>query len=211
MVPPKMTLLSRDKPQKMAGVAECVARLLIQHGLAGVTHARVARAAHVSRAWLYKYVGSSREDLVRFTTEHFGNLLAEFDQRPRTDSRETWLADTVEGMRALLAHASQHPWLLPLYFRYQATETVLGTTIAEMERLYIATTAAEMKQALGLDQPSASWAAELLLAFRMAFAYRHQRTGLLRPREFERLSALLVRLVDQPAAGPLLPGAARRP
>jgi len=195
-----MTTRARDKAEKMAGAAECVGKILIQHGLSGVTHARVARSGNVSRAWLYKYVGSSREDLVRFATEHFANLLAEFDQRPRTHSRDAWVEDTVDGMRVLLAHASEHPWLLPLYFRYQGSETVLGSTIADMERMYIATTAAEMKEALALDQPTACWAAELLLAFRMAFAYRHQLTGLLGAGRFERFSALLLTLLDDPGA-----------
>lgn len=179
-----------NKSRKGAAVAECVARLLSKHGFAGITHARVARASGVSRAWLYKYVGTSRDDLIRFATVHFGDVLAEFHERPRTTSAEVWIEDTLDGVRALLKHADEHPWVLPLYYQYQGSETALGEAIAEVERAYLETTLVEVRRALGLSASSARWVAEVLLTLRMAFAHRHQRTGLLR-QEFDRFAALL--------------------
>src|SRR5690606_40355678 len=95
-----------------------------------------------------------------------------------------------DGVRALLKRADEHPWVLPLYYQYQGSESALGEAIAEVERAYLETTLVEVRRALGLSASSARWVAEVLLTLRMAFAHRHQRTGLLR-QEFERFAALL--------------------
>ena len=189
-VPPR----PRDKTAKLEAVAECIARLLIQHGPERVTHARVARAGGVSRAWLYKYLGAAREDLLRFTAVHFGNLLAEFDERPRTSSKAEWLSDTLDGLRSLTGHAERHPWVLPLYFRYVGTNTHLGRIIGELEITYIETPTDEMRRALNLDPATARWAAELLFCARMALAHRHQISGALAPAQLDQLARFLERL-----------------
>jgi AcrR family transcriptional regulator len=184
---------TRDKAKKLDSVAASIARLLVQHGPESVTHARVARAANVSRAWLYKYLGSTRPDLIHFATVHFGNLLAEFDARPRTSSRAEWMCDTVAGMRDLIEKSARHPWVLPLYFRYLGTDGELGRTIAELEKAYIETTASEVAAVFGLEREAARWVAELLFCARMTLVHRHQLGGVLAPPKLDELARFLGR------------------
>ena len=194
MVTGRIASPARDKAAKLAAVAGAIALLLVQYGPGGVTHARVARAAKVSRAWLYKYLGSTRPDLVHFATVHFGTLLAEFDERPRTSSRHEWTDDTALGLRSLVSQSERHPWLLPLYFRYLGTESEIGRTIAELEHAYIETTLREVARVFELSPETAHWIAELLFCGRMALAYRHQLTGVLAPPKLDEL----VRFIGRP-------------
>lgn len=161
----------------MRAVAEGIARMVMAHGIEGVTYAKVARAASVSRPWLYKYIGRDREDLVRFIASHFGAELAEFDYRPRTDTLEHWIDDSVTGVVQMLDKSRAAPWVLPLYFRYLGTQTSLGECIEGVEKLYLATVAGELQKAMGLPAEHAAWAAELFHATRMGIVHRQLVTG----------------------------------
>jgi AcrR family transcriptional regulator len=182
-----------NKQEKIDAVAGATAELLWKHGIEAVTHARLARAAGVSRAWLYKYIGSKQKDLLRFTTVHFGDTLGKFHNRPRTDGKDHWITDTVEGVFALMQQGAQHPWVLPLYFRYIGTQTELGRCIADIEQRYLATASVEIRKVFGLPPRKARWAAELLLALRSSIAYRHAVTGFVDQTQMDDLRALLTR------------------
>jgi AcrR family transcriptional regulator len=162
-----------DKQARMERVAEHIARLIVRHGLDAVTHSRVARGAEVSRPWLYKYVGRERQALVDFMARHFALQLAELDQRPRCDSAESWIDDTVEGLAVMVRHTQRAPWLLPLYFRYIGTDTPIGACIDEIESRYLARSALEIEQAGLVPAADARRCAELINAARWGIVHRH--------------------------------------
>jgi AcrR family transcriptional regulator len=180
-----------EKEHKVEAVAAATAKLLWQHGLEGVTHARLARASGVSRAWLYKYLGNEKEDLLRFVTEHFGAMLAKFQTRPRVDSKENWIDDTVQGVFVLIVQAQQFPWVMPLYYRYVGTDSELGRCIAEIEERYLDTATIEIAKVFGMPETRARWAAELMLTLRACIAYRQSLTGFVAMNQLEELRKLL--------------------
>lgn len=181
------------KEEKVEAVAAATAKLLWQHGVEGLTHARLARAAGVSRSWLYKYVGAEDEDLLRFVTVHFGAMLAKFQTRPRTDCKEHWIEDTSEGVFLLMRQGVQFPWVLPLYYRYVGTDSALGQCIAEIEDRYLDTASREIEQVFQVPLERARWAAELLLVLRAGIAYRHALTGFVDEGQAQALRDLLAR------------------
>jgi len=167
----------------MRSVAEATARLLLAHGIDGVSYAKVARGAAVSRPWLYKYIGNQREDLVRFVADHFGAELADLERRPRTDSLANWVEDSLDGVQQMLESAQRAPWVLPLYFRYVGSDTPLGDCIERVERLYLATATGELQRAVGLPEEHAKWTAELFHATRMGIVHRQLVQGFCPPAE----------------------------
>lgn len=162
----------------MERVAEHTARIVLRHGLDGVTHAKVARAAEVSRPWLYKYIGRDRPSLVDFMVTHFGVRLAELDDRPRCDSRAHWEDDSVAGLQVMARHAAAAPWVLPLYFRHVGQDNPVGVRIAEIERRYLQTAVHELTQVGVADRASAPTLAELIHAMRLGIVHRHQLLGI---------------------------------
>lgn len=173
-----MTVRVVDKLGKMERVAEHTLRLVLRHGLDAITHAKVARAAGVSRPWLYKYIGRERSDLVASAADHFGLRLAELDQRPRCDTRAHWTADSVEGLATMVQHAARAPWVLPLYYRHIGTGDPIGERIAELERRYLDASTLELTRAGIASGPRARTIAELVHAMRIGLVHRHQLTGL---------------------------------
>jgi AcrR family transcriptional regulator len=180
-----------EKEQKVEAVAAATAKLLWQHGVEGVTHARLARASGVSRAWLYKYVGNEKEDLLRFVTEHFGAMLGKFQTRPRLDSKDNWIDDSVQGAFVLMVQAQQFPWVMPLYFRYLGTDSELGRCIAEVEQRYLDTSTVEIMKVFDMPESRARWIAELMLTVRTGIAYRQALKGFVPMSQLEDLRKLL--------------------
>ena len=64
-----------SKEEKMKQVVSCAFNLLINFNIEDVTYARVARLTKVSRTWLYKYVGPSKNDLITFSIHFLGKQL----------------------------------------------------------------------------------------------------------------------------------------
>lgn len=182
-----------NKDAKMVAVAEATAKLVVLHGIEGVTYAKVARASSVSRPWLYKYIGRERADLVRFVADHFGAELADLGVRPRTDSAEHWIADSVAGVELMLASAQRAPWVLPLYFRYVGTDTPLGDCVQRVEQRYLSVATGELQRAMGLPEEHAAWTAELFHAARMGIVHRQLISGFCPPAETQLLRRQLER------------------
>ena len=185
--------LLTGKDAKMVAVAGAIARIVLAQGPSAATYAQVARAAHVSRPWLYKYIGRDREDLLRFVADHFGAKLADLDVRPRTDSSEHWITDSVAGVEQMLASAQRAPWVLPLYFRYVGSDTPLGQCIERVEKRYLSVATGEMQRAIQLPAEHAAWVAELFHATRMGIVHRQLLIGFCPPAQAHLLRRQLER------------------
>lgn len=161
-----------DKDVKMVRVAEATLKLIAAEGLGSVSPSRIARTAKVSRAWIYKYFGSSRLELVRFAAEHFGRVFASLD-RPEIDlTSEAYLRAVDEGMPMLLKMAEDYPWIVSLYFTYRGTENPIGEAIVRVESLYIAKSAREIGRCLGAAPARARELAEDRILLDISIAHR---------------------------------------
>lgn len=161
-----------SKVDKMNRVAEHTLKLIHQHGLEGLTHSRLARAAGVSRPWLYAYIGKTREALIELAVMHFGRVYAQIDRPPVGHDPRSWVAGQVEGLRYSLHQVKKYPWLMPIYFRYRGTENAIGKCIGEAEKVYVKKQVVEMQNCLGIDVKEARAVAELCTAFKLGLAYR---------------------------------------
>ncbi|MCA9755344.1 MAG: TetR/AcrR family transcriptional regulator [Candidatus Eisenbacteria bacterium] len=164
----------RDKSEKVEAVAEWTLRIIDAHGLDGVSIARVARAASVSRPWMYKYVGRGKEELIEVAVRRFGMLISGLDRRPRLDSRENWVHDTMANTQRLFLNSRERPWMLRLYYRFKGTHTVLGEVIADLESRYLGAHTREIAEVWGMPEEESRILAESLMAARLGMAHRYQ-------------------------------------
>ena len=164
----------REKAEKIECVAEWTLRIIDVHGLESLSFARVARAARVSRPWLYKYIGRSKDELVEVAARRYGNLVAGADRRPSLGSREEWIHDTMSNTQRLFVHTRERPWMLRIYYQYKGTNTTLGHVILDLETRYLDTHTREISHVWDMPEDEARIFAESLMAARLGMAHRYQ-------------------------------------
>lgn len=164
---------TRDKAQKMTDVAEVTLRIVDRLDLSAISFARVARDAKVSRPWLYKYVGKTKDDLIQMAARRFGLYLAGLELRsPRTDNLDAWVEETCSGTQRLFRDVAERPWMLRLYFRFKGTPTVIGKVIAEIEARYTATQTKELCEVFRRGPAEMGWLAQTLVGMRLGLAFK---------------------------------------
>jgi AcrR family transcriptional regulator len=139
---PTVVLLQPDgeKAERFARVAQAVVTVLLRTGPTGLTYARVARRAGVSRAWLYKYFDKDRDALIEHAIASFGQAFAGVAESPSADLpfRERVLRGTRQGLDDALAA----PWVLEVWYRYRHSEHPLGDAVRGVLKTHVAEFAA---------------------------------------------------------------------
>ena len=97
--------VERDKQAKFQAVAEAIFTILIRGGIENLSHTRVAEVSKVSRAWVYKYIGKTSEDLIAFSLDAIGKEFAKIGVLLAQQS-----ADDVDepALREFLEEAAGH-------------------------------------------------------------------------------------------------------
>lgn len=168
-----------SKQQKMHDVAESIFGILINFNVEDVSFARVARLAKVSRPWLYKYIGTKKEDLIDFGILYLGKNLTEKDLDEKIESREALVQSVLKGMERMFQNSEDYPFFIPVYFRYKGTNTAPGKAIQHIEQAYVKRqTETLLKIYKSFDRRQAEFSAELMTTFRMSMAFNWQRGDL---------------------------------
>jgi AcrR family transcriptional regulator len=166
--------MAMQKQEKMEYVAEHVLKIILARGLNGLSYAQVAKSSGVSRAWLYKYVGESKEQLIGFAVVHFGKIFSDLDAQPSCSTREEFIQHALDGLKRIFDLSLRYPWILPLYFRYAGTRTVIGDTIRQIENLYFSKVEKEIERYMSPKKTSPRVLAEVLGYLNMGVALRSQ-------------------------------------
>jgi len=178
------------KSEKFSQVSEQTLKIILLHGLAGVTFSRVAQAARVSRSWLYKYVGKKPEDLISAATLHFGSLAARLGERTPAHDRATYLEHLAWAVERLCGLAVEHPWFIPLYHRYKGTPTPMGDMIRQVELTLIRERTEDIQRCIPSPRTAPASLAELIVSIDIALAFRWQHTEPRSPQRMDELKEL---------------------
>ena len=69
-----------SKQEKLEKVAAACLSIVHAQGPRALTLSRVARSAGVSRAWIYKYIGGSHDELIECAAEYFGKIYSRLEK-----------------------------------------------------------------------------------------------------------------------------------
>lgn len=164
-----------SKAEKFEQVSLALFQLLATQPLVKITHAKVARKANVSRAWIYKYIGSDKDALITFAIEHLGKKLTERDLADVIESKGDLIAATIAGVDRMFENTSTYPWFIPVYFKYKGTSSSPAQAIRDIEQAYVKRQATLMKRVFkSYNQKQAEAAAEVLTTLRMGLAFNWQ-------------------------------------
>ena len=180
-----------NKQTKFDAVSETLFALLASHGVTKVTHSLVAARSGVSRAWLYKYIGPSKEDLIAFAIEHLGKRVTERDAHDHIGSKEDFADNVIVGMSRMLKVTRDFPWFIPVYFKYRGGEAAPARSIREVEQAYIKRQAAHFETYYGYSKKRAALEAEVLTSFRMGLAFAWQQGEMKKKTDEEQLLQVL--------------------
>ena len=194
----------RLKDDKTRRVASATLNLLLQHGIRSLNPTRVARSANVSRAWIYKYIGGSKDSLMDFAADYYGKLYSRLDSPFSDENDMAWIANELEGIQNSLRLVEENEALIPLYYRYKGTNTAIARSIEKTESIYIKKKTDQLTKALGSKRNSSRLWCEFLVAFKLAIVHRWQVGGmskLIREEDFllklRSLFRMLATLVDK--------------
>ncbi len=163
-----------EKEKKYIRVAESILNLLLVGGIPAVTHARVSRSAKVSRAWLYKYVGAKRGDLIVYAIDHFGKIFIEIGRENLSvATKREYFKNTLSTTSRMLDHSVQYPWIIPIYFHFRNSKSIVGERIRHIVDMYMNAHAAEISKHYKLSKAQARTAAEAFTGMRMGLAYSY--------------------------------------
>lgn len=192
-----------EKEEKYHRVyTECL-KLIHEQGLRAVNHSSIARHAKVSRPWIYKYVGDSKEELIQNAAKYFSTRFINFNlEKVKINSVKDMLRSLWEGTKNNLNFTNDYPFIIPLYIRFAGTNNVLGRTIDEFEQLYFERLKDKFMQ-LNQNEELAEEAAHLVKAVRIGAALEYGKfsktkmTPEKRFRTYQSLNTLLKRLLKE--------------
>ncbi len=171
--------VNSTKEEKFHAVSVALGALLNKIGPTQITVTQVAKKAQVSRAWIYKYVGKDREDLIRFALEEIGKDVTQRDIGDVINSRDDLVKSIIDGVDRLFQRTNDYPWLIPVYYKYRGTDTPPGRLVDSIEQAYIDRQSQRLEQHFeSYDKGQAVIAAEILTSFRMGLAFAWQRGDL---------------------------------
>lgn len=177
--------VERDKQAKFQAVAEAIFTILIRGGIENLSHTRVAEVSKVSRAWVYKYIGKSPEDLIAFSLDAIGKEFAHLGVLLAQQSADDVRTSLFQGTFRMLKNSEKNPALMALYSRYAGTQNPVGRKIAELEKEYLTALRTRLEQFFKLPADEAVVVAEVLHGLRMGLAIRYSFHGLKDKTDYE--------------------------
>jgi AcrR family transcriptional regulator len=183
---------TNSKTENYEKVMESTLAFIASKGLDRVTVSTIARLSKVSRTWIYKYIGSSKESLIRNATLHIGKVFSELAVRPEVRTREDLLFSLSWGNRQYAANLKRYPWIPKIFFQYSQSQNLVGTAVQEILSMYYKILATEIEAGLGLPRKEALRRAELYTAMKMGAGYWWSSSAL--PPEQKRESFLTEKL-----------------
>jgi len=163
---------AEDKQKKLDRVAKSIMSIIVRFGFENLTPSRLARAAQVSRPWVYKYIGGSKDTLSNFAVDYFGKLLAQLDSAAKPPSVSFFQNDEMKRLHNALLFAEEHPEVIQIYYRYKGTPTSLGKAIEKVEDQYRTAKVFQIKETFKVAQDEAEIYTEILSSLKMGLCHK---------------------------------------
>lgn len=161
-----------QKEEKVARVCEAILEIIWTSGLSSVTHSRAARRARVSRPWIYSYIGKTREDLIDCAVNYFGQVFSLMGWTKVSHDFDSWVEIQIERLYYNFKQYDAYKFMLPIYFRFKGSDTVIGRRIEQIEVEYLRRSTLEVKDIFQTDPATASRLALTVASTKLGLLHR---------------------------------------
>jgi AcrR family transcriptional regulator len=167
-----MTTRDSDKRAKFERFEEVALKVIAERGLHGLNVSYIAKKANLSRAWIYKYIGRERSQLIKVAAVGLGRRFARLDQsKVDGQTKEDLLQAWREGAGVTLDFGKKFPWITELYFTHLGKANPLGVAIEEITGIHIGLDQAKFQKVFGKSKEDARRLAIEKLSVRMTYAH----------------------------------------
>jgi AcrR family transcriptional regulator len=163
----------QSKSENLKRVSGAVVSILDQRGIHALTISAVSRESKVSRAWVYKYIGKNKHDLMSIAILQFAEIFGNLDSRNAPKNGSEWVDHLINGTSKLLENSLKYPRAMTLYYRYSLDKNPLGFAIQKSENEYLKLLAKETKAAVGCSEGNSQKFAQHFTLYRIALAHRY--------------------------------------
>ena len=185
-----------EKSEKVKRVAAATLQIIWAGGIRSLNPTRVARAARVSRPWIYKYVGGSKDELMASAVDFFGRIYAQIDRQDPDMDGAAWMKQEMVDLQQNFRLVEECPWLLPLYYHFKGNPNSLGQGIDKIEAEYLRKKSQQIKRVVGTSDATSKLIAELVMTYRLATVHRWQTGNLKKLMSEDELSQRLMKLLE---------------
>lgn len=157
------------KYEKIGRVSDLVIREMLNDPPVEFNILKIARAAKVSRPWIYKYFGSGREQIILNAIDCIAPQFTDIGRKSSAPATpKDWARDYLKNMDKALIDVEKYPHYFQFYLQCKLLGGKFGERIAHHESLFIDQRGApRIRESLMLSKSDAKSFAELLLCIRL--------------------------------------------
>jgi len=159
------------KNEKHNKVSIAILEIISQKGIEELNISSVAKKSSVSRAWIYQYMGKSKDDLMSIATENCASFFARSTISVELNSKDDLVEKLIDATNFIVTACTENPIFIKLYFRYKGSENILGVTIEKFESLWIQKFSKHIMRVLKVSPDEAQSLCRTLLILRMGYCF----------------------------------------
>lgn len=165
-------IMEDSKSQKYLIVSKAILEIIENEGPNHLTHSQVSRRSHVSRAWIYEYMGKKRSDLIEIASDTFSNYFTFKSLKKDIKTKKELINHLRDSQDEAFLKIMSTPVIIKLYFRFKGTPTPMGISIEKYEKSWLDNIADNLVQSLKYSQEKSLTSANTILTLRLGLYHR---------------------------------------
>lgn len=160
--------MAQDKNEKMGTVSYLIIQEMIKLSRSKINIQKLALKAEVSRPWIYKYFGSSEEEIVMTAIDCLSPQITELSKDElEINTRKEWAGFFLKSLDITLQEAEMYPDFFQFYFLSVLFPNKYTDRLKHHEDLYQEhKVIPRLKKVFGFNQAEARSFAEMILSLR---------------------------------------------
>ncbi len=163
-----------EKAEKMEAVAFAILRAdaRARRTQPKLNVSQIASACGVSRAWIYKYFGSTQDEIIEAVIDILAPLILTAGSDEGSSPGE-WSRRLTKGLEESLDEVENYPEIFEFYFRHRIGSSRFQNRIAFHENAYVENTVRpQLQRAFDLTPTRAREVAETIMTLRLGLIFR---------------------------------------
>ncbi len=125
-----------QKHKKYQAIIDTTFNLTTTYGIEGVTISLIAKHSHISRSWIYKYVGRNITEVLRFTLKDSAEKFSRLEEMSEHCDKKQMLESIYSYTQGMVEQIKLKPAILKLYLIHRNNQNMVGDIIREVESRY---------------------------------------------------------------------------
>ncbi len=126
-----------SKQEKFQQVIDTAFSLLEQRGIKGVSISLISQRSKISRGWIYKYIASDIDGVLRFCLKAYADEFARFADLKTCVNAEELKVSILSFTSLMVDRVCENQSILSLYFSHIGAKNLVGDIVRETDQRYL--------------------------------------------------------------------------